>query len=222
MHDDPNIRDRIAAPFLSVLPEDARFILYIGKATSGEWYKHELCRYPASTSAKNSATDKIELRHECTKTFLKEEAPSYNSGFWHFARKLDSAAAEKWKSKTRMPLQHIGWTNICKIGTVQGNPEGHLFERQRSLAIETLRLEIELYKPRLICFVTWDYKFDCVKEVIGDPSDTSWDQTGNEEWIWWRPAKGKLPPILLTGHPERKARTRIEEWVAKATDILPG
>jgi hypothetical protein len=34
------------------------------------------------------------------------------------------------------------WTNICKIGTVQRNPEGYLFERQRSLVIETLRLEI--------------------------------------------------------------------------------
>jgi len=47
LNDDPNFRDRIAAPFLSVPPEDARSILYIGKATSGEWYKHDYLCHPS-------------------------------------------------------------------------------------------------------------------------------------------------------------------------------
>jgi hypothetical protein len=102
------------------------------------------------------------------------------------------------------PLQHITWTNICKIGTLKGNPSGFLLKEQSDLAIETLRHEIELYNPQLICFVTWDYGWNLVKAALGDPSDASWDQTGNAESIWYKPPKSGLPGALLTGHPERK------------------
>jgi hypothetical protein len=220
LYRDLNLRDRIAAPFLSVPAEHARSILYVGKATSGPWYKNDFCA-TFRLQAKKDANKQIDERRQCTQNFLRDEAPTYGGGFWPFARKLNLAAARKWNSKAKIPLQHIAWTNICKIGTVLRNPEGHLFEVQRSLAIDTLRLEIELYKPRLICFVTWDYKFDLVKEVLGDPSDAAWDQTRNEGWLWWRVAKDKLPPILLIGHPQAKPRQCIEEWVTKVSKMLP-
>jgi hypothetical protein len=219
LYRDRDLRDRIAAPLLSVPAEHARSILYVGKATSGEWYKNQFCRHFAE-NAEKYANKQIKERRECTQNFLKNEAPTYGGGFWPFARKLSFAVAQKWNLKAKTPLQHIAWTNICKIGTVERNPEGHLFEVQRSLAVETLRFEIKLYKPLLICFVTWDYKFDLIKEVIGDPSDASWDKTANELWLWWRLAKNELPPMLLTGHPQSKSRQCTEEWAAKASEML--
>jgi hypothetical protein len=83
-----------------------------------------------------------------------------------------------------------------------------------------LRLEIELYKPELLCFVTWDYAFDFVKEAIGDESDAEWE-TDNEQWIWWRLPSGRLPAMMLTGHPERKSTTHREAWCKKALELLP-
>jgi hypothetical protein len=213
-------RPRLAQEYvgLSVPSREPRSILYVGKATAKDWYKDDFCSQPAHSNA----NDRRKERYECTERFLKDRAPHYNSGFWNFAKALDFAAAKKWRSKGKLPLRHITWTNVCKIGTLQRNPEGYLFEKQHSLAVKTLRLEIELYKPALICFVTWDYHFDLVKEVIGDPSDRSWDQTANEKWVWWRTAGDKYPAMLLTGHPERKAQNCVREWVDRASLLLPG
>jgi len=211
------VNARLAAPFFSIPPQNVRSILYVGKATKGDWYKEE---FSDQSSCKDAASRREE-RLECTKQFLKDHAPNYNSGFWHLARELDTAVAKKWNQRVAIPFQHVTWTNICKIGTVIGNPDNSIRNEQRSLAIETLRLEIELYQPQLLCFVSWDYGFDLVKEVIGVPSDESWHQTENKQWIWWRKATDKLPAVLLTGHPERKSIEIRHRWVEKALDLLP-
>jgi hypothetical protein len=163
LRSDAKIKDQLAALFLSVPALDSRSILYVGKATAGPWGK--------TPSGSNEA--RIKQRHEYTKKFLAETAPTYNSGFWQFARELDAEAAKKWKNANPKPLQHIAWTNVCKIGALKGNPRGLLFRRQRELSIETLRQEITLYKPRLICFVTWNYEWSVVKEVFHDASELS-------------------------------------------------
>jgi len=163
LRSDAKTKDQLAALFLSVPALDSRSILYVGKATAGPWGK--------TPSGSNEA--RIKQRHEYTKKFLAETAPTYNSGFWQFARELDAEAAKKWKNANPKPLQHIAWTNVCKIGALKGNPRGLLFRRQRELSIETLRQEITLYKPRLICFVTWNYEWSVVKEVFHDASELS-------------------------------------------------
>jgi hypothetical protein len=208
---------QIAAPFFSVPATQARSILYVGKATAKDWNRVDFCSQPPFENMK----ERREQRRECTKNFLIEHAPRYNSGFWHFAKELNAEAAKKWNQRVTSAFQHITWTNICKIGALKGNPRGFLMEKQRDIAVETLRLEIELYKPQLICFVTWDYAFDLVKKVIGDPNDASWDQTESEEWIWWRKATGKLPAIVLSGHPERKSTKTRERWLKRVWSLLP-
>jgi hypothetical protein len=165
--------------------------------------------------------ERREERHECTKKFLVKEAPRYNSGFWYFAKELNTEAAKKWNQPVTHPFQHITWTNICKIGALKGNPRGFLLKKQQEIAVETIRLEIELYKPQLICFVTWDYAFDLVKKVIDDPDDASWNTTENEQWLWWRESTAELPPILLIGHPERKPLKFREGWLEKFRILLP-
>jgi len=214
-------RAQIAAPFLSVPATEARSLLYVGKATAKDWYRHDFCSQSPLVSNKESMKKRREQRRECTKTFLIKDAPDYNSGFWHFARELNTEAAKKWNQRVASPFQHVAWTNICKIGALKGNPRGFLLEKQREIAIETLRLEIDLYRPQLICFVTWDYAFDLVKEVIGDPSDASWNQKENKQWIWWRGATDRLPAILLTGHPERKSTKIRKTWLKRVRYLLP-
>ena len=69
--------------------------------------------------------------------------------------------------------------------------------------------------------MTWDYAFDLVKEVIGDLSDATWDQTGNEQWLWWRRTADRLPSMLLTGHPQGKSPALRETWLKEASKLLP-
>jgi hypothetical protein len=211
---DPQLKDQISGPFLSAPATDARSILYVGKATFGNFYRDD------SASAKLTIEEKIRERHEVTRHFIKEEAPHYPGGFWPFARELNTALANRWKSPAGGPLQHITWTNICKIGALNGNPSGVLFEKQRNLAADTLREEISSYHPLLICFVTWGYEWDFVKEVVDQPKDESWDKTRNEDYMWSRPATGALPGILLTGHPERKPSELRQKWVTRSLELL--
>lgn len=208
---------QIAAPFFSIRAVEARSVLYVGKATAKDWYRDDFC----GQSLLGNMKERRKERHGCTKNFLVEEAPHYNSGFWYFAKVLNTEAAKRWNQSVTNPFQHITWTNICKIGALKGNPRGFLLKQQRDLAFETLRLEIELYKPQLICFVTWDHEIDVVRRIIDDPNDASWDKAENEQWLWWRDATAKLPPILLTGHPERKSLKDRERWLKKFWDLLP-
>jgi hypothetical protein len=207
---------QLAAPFFSV-PAVARSLLYVGKATAKDWNRDDFC----SQSPLLNMKERREQRRECTKTFLIKNAPSYNSGFWHFAKELNIEVAKKWSQRVTSPFQHITWTNICKIGALKGNPRGFLLKKQQDIAVETLRLEIELYKPQLICFVTWGYALDLVRKVIDDPNDTSWDKTEEKQWLWWREATAKLPPILLTGHPQGKSLKDRERWLKKFWSLLP-
>jgi hypothetical protein len=218
---DPHLKGRIAGLFLSVPATDARSILYVGKATAGEWYRDDSVIGPPFPADEQTNNARVRKRHELTKEFIEGTAKECSrGGFWPFARELNAAMASRWGSPTENSLRHITWTNICKIGTLKGNPGGPLFEKQRGLALETLRQEIELYRPRLICFVTWSYKWELVKEVVGQPLDESWDQTLNEDWMWSRAATGELPAVLLTGHPQAKSREHRRKWVKKAVELL--
>jgi hypothetical protein len=219
---EPETSAKIAAPFLSIRATEERSILYVGKATAKDWYRDDYAFGPPHPSDKETTNARIKERHGCARKFVQKVAPTYNSGFWQFARELSAEAAKKWNVPLGSPLQHITWTNICKIGALKGNPSGVLFSRQRDLAIETLRQEVKVYEPQLICFVTWDYAWDLVKKVFGDHTDESWDQTRNEEWMWFRAATDGIPTALLIGHPERKPEELRKRWLNKALELLPG
>ena len=221
LRSDLKFKNQIAAPFLSVPATEGRSILYVGKATAKDWYRNDTAFGPPCPSDGEAVNTRIKERRECTKEFVQKEAPKYNSGFWQFARELNTEAAKKWKLPPRTPLQHIAWTNICKIGALKGNPSGLLFRMQRDLAVETLRQEIKIYKPQLVLFVTWDYGWDLVKAVFGDSTDKAWDQTGNEDLVWRRAVADELPPALLTGHPERKRQELRRKWLNQISELLP-
>jgi hypothetical protein len=165
---------------------------------------------------------------ERTRTFMMNEAPDYNSGFWRFAKSLNIAAAAKWNDSNqqfRDPLRHIAWTNICKIGVLGVKPprqSGALFTKQRKLAVETLRLEISSYKPELICFATGDYaEDDVLGESICDPGHQLWDENVNTSGVWFRRPKRGFPPIVWIGHPGRISIARRDIWLKQISELLP-
>ncbi len=146
LHADQRLRSRLAAPFLSVPPSgyDAAgrsSILLVGRATEGRWCG---TRNPSVTVA---------ARRKATDLFLKEPRPS---SFWHFAGELSRRVAcirGDWACGDR---QNCVWTNVCKLGEIDKNPSGKVFRLQHKLAIETLRVEIETYRPDLVVFVNGD------------------------------------------------------------------
>lgn len=214
------VKELIAAPFLSVPALQKPTVLYVGKATAKDWYRDDDVFGPPCASNGEATDRRIEERRECTREFLNCVAPSYHSGFWQFAREIDAETASKSNVPRTSSLQHITWTNICKIGTLKGNPKGFILEEQSDLAVETLRYEIDMYRPQLICFVTWDYAWDLVKETLGDSNDASWDQSGTQEWIRYRPPRNGFPAALLTGHPERKRTELRQRWLSRISELL--
>jgi len=136
--------ERLAAPFFSCGPPDKATVLYVGKATGGSWHRDKFQRT-------------VKERLECTSKWIEAvRNGEYRSAYWHLFLELEARAALNDRDSAAV------WTNICKIGVLQGNPRAHYLAFQRKLAIETLRLEIETYRPRLVFFVTGDYADDVV------------------------------------------------------------
>jgi hypothetical protein len=205
----------LAGPFLSVPSVGQPSILLVGKATFGPWNEKSFLECCGKTM-----DSRILERQRFTTQFIQQRAKSYGGGFWPFARQINKELVVEWKTRPIDPLQHVTWTNICKVGTAKGNPRGRLLECQRDLAIETLRCEIQEYSPKLVWFVTWDFCWDIVKETVRARNDETWDRGGNEECIWSFPADGTRPPVLLTGHPERRPRKDRRLWIKKALDLI--
>ena len=113
---------------------------------------------------------------------------------------------EKWNQKIK-PLENLVWTNICKIRCLRRNPSGEIFRAQRSLALETLRLEIDLYRPSLIYFASGCFASEIVDEAVGTTGDTpSSEERKEKHLIWWRESTGAMPGIVWSRHPQGKSR----------------
>jgi hypothetical protein len=211
----PRARGRIAAPFLSVPPADydpiaVPSILYVGKATAGNWSRRSFLRSPT-----------VKERHQCTVDFLERwvRTGKYNSAFWSFARALSERLAFATHS-TIQPLQNLVWTNICKIGVLRGNPTGEILRAQSELAVASLRSEIRMYRPRIVVFVTGDYSETLVDAVVGDCEQKKWHKERGGELFWWRKPVGNFPAVLWAYHPERKPRSTRETWIQQALRLV--
>lgn len=66
----------------------------------------------------------------------------------------------------------IIWSNVAKIGSREGNPEGILLSAQKDLAERTMRREIEEYDPVLVVFATSKYAGDVIKRALTSPMMT--------------------------------------------------
>jgi hypothetical protein len=108
------------------------------------------------------------------------------------------------------------WTNICKIGVLRGNPTGEILRAQSELAVASLRSEIEMYRPRLVVFVTGDFGEQLVGAVVADCEQKTWQKERGHELFWWRKPIGNMPAILWAYHPGRKPLSTVETWIQQA------
>lgn len=203
----PNLRGRLAAPFLSAPPAgydpSARpSVLLVGQATMGNWYKTAYLKQKSATE-----------RRRCTLDYLECRAPTNRGAFWTFARKLSNALMEG--NNSSKSFQNLVWTNVCKLGDIKTNSRClQIFNSQRDLAVETLRLEIATYRPKLIVFVTGDFADCWVSTVVGDPEKAPWH--GNQSY-WWRGRTARHPAMLWTvRHPRGATRVMYKAWLRRA------
>lgn len=208
------------APFVSVAPphydpQRIPSILYVGKATRGWWGDQEVQGGPLLQPDKFTPAN---LEHYVAAWLEKE---IWSGGwrrpgpFWYFAGSLSETLANT-SNTTVGRLENLVWTNICKIGVSEGNPSGQCLRLQKELAVETLKCEIEHYRPGLIVFVTGDYASDVIDQVV-DPH--SWKKDFEGDGYWWRPARGHEPPMLWTYHPQGKSRSVRDKWLKKAQEL---
>jgi hypothetical protein len=139
--------------------------------------------------------------------------------FWSFARRLSRSVDPRCGDD----LPNLAWTNICKIGTISGNPNKELAKAQRPLAIATLIMEIRTLNPTLVVFVTDGY-LDCiVNEVLNvehGANDEFEYQLSGDIWVYYRCAQDGWPPILWMKHPQGKKRRYLEDAEQIARDLM--
>lgn len=206
----------VSAPFFSVPPNAGSaskrpVILYVGKATHKDWW---LWRFLDTRF--QPAKERIDERFETTREFLDKHLEFQTSAFWKLYRRVGVVTGGL-----------VVWTNVAKIGvrrprgeTRSINPWGKFKERQEDLALRTLCAEITEYKPELVVMLTrGDRAYDFAAELFrgwGQPRQEVYDG-GALEFLM---PSDLHPAVLFVGHPERKRRSELDLWVAKAAELL--
>lgn len=211
----------VAIPHLSVTPpgyDPLKFssILLIGKATRGQWDIEEGVSFDINREINLDSSQKSAKNFLETWIFSKK----YNSAFWNFAHQLSEAIARASQVTLSSPLQNLIWTNLCKIGVDEGNPERKFYDCQRDLAIKTLKAEIQKYCPKILVFVTGNYGEDIIGDVVEDQEQRSWNRSLEENGFWSRDAMGSIPAALWTYHPQGKTKDTTRRWIAEACRLI--
>jgi hypothetical protein len=180
---------QVAGPFLSVNSAERCAVLLVGKATRGAWYREKL----------QGSTTVQEWRQQTSEFIRGEIEAGYTTPFWSFARTLQQELRPHSEGRG---LPNIVWSNLCKLGVINGNPEGAVLKLQRELAIETLRAEIAEYAPNLVVFLTSGYGPNMVPAIVDDLEHRLWNKEEEETGLWWRDRSESMPPIIWTDHPE--------------------
>jgi hypothetical protein len=198
--------DQLAAPFLSIpgIPAasaQAGPILLVGKATGGDWGKD-------SFLSKTGVPNRIEERRDFTRKHLLWRQEEYQrTAFWRCWKRLHEISAP------------VIWTNLAKIGVRKRNPEKVYLSAQIDLACETLELEIEEYKPKLVVLATGDYAGDEIVCPIFKTGRGEWNEVVDGEF-WWLGRTATRPAILWTGHPQGKSPTTRNKCLEKAKELM--
>jgi hypothetical protein len=139
-------------------------------------------------------------------------------GFWSFARRLaDLTGGDRKK------LENIAWSNLCKIGSVAGNPNTELVDEQADLAVETLKLEWAELKPTLVVCVAEGYEESLVYQAFNvTQNQNDGFSTRNESGFvfWTRPAQDGMPAFLWMKHPQGKTQEYLDAALSIAAEML--
>lgn len=175
-------------------------ILFVGKATNG-WYNDDL---DVDNMFKENSKDAIFNRPNQMIWVKENAAEHYNtnqSAFWRVTRRV----AHVYYPKDE--LEHIAWTNVCKLAPDGGNPGDALYKEQLDDACRIFQAEIETLSPKFIIMFTgvnWGWDFIC---ALNDNEDPTPEQTMPfMEWVGYKATpyliNGRI--VILTEHPQGK------------------
>lgn len=171
--------------------EERDGILFVGRATN-DWLNDDL--------------DVDNLFDGKEKIFNREDqmiwAENYNSAFWRVIRSV----SKHFYSQDE--LNHVAWSNICKLAPNTGNPNNTLFKLQLLDACNILNKEVEILSPKFIVMMTG---LDWADNFISSLNGNEWpsDEQIVAETVWSEPYKATVYKIanryvLLTEHPQGK------------------
>jgi hypothetical protein len=168
-------------------------ILIVGKATGG---------WSDVPDTSNAASIR-----RWSDTFIDDIKSAPFSAFWRYVEQLAGSIARRTGQEWKLPLEHIAWTNLARIGFAGGNPSGQEFEVQRDVCRRLLLAELEWLKPDLILLLTHTYQAGFVKSLFEGITWADLPSCGHKDaWVGrWR----SDALVVWTAHPERKALSRL-------------
>jgi hypothetical protein len=186
----PSPEDREAVPFR---------ILYLGRALQGEHREPDRDDYDAAVSwSKDVVQDKL--------------INAGQSPFWSFIREIvRQSLIELGDTSSSTDMRNaldkiIAWSNLTKISSGGGNPQGKMLTMQADVCTELLKAEIKRVQPDLIIAAVGCY----AEKEIADPL------FGNEGWVHDTPKNDQNGikrdhssgiPIVFTPHPQNMLGT---------------
>ena len=139
-----------------------------------------------------------------TETYLSDEGSPAQSDFWRFARNVLGAALDGSGSQGGDRLaDHVGWSNLAKIGNTKGNATPDSLSIQKGLCREALRLEMAAIKPQAVVLTTGDYAEEEVLLPVFGMDGWTEERTGRAAWRW-KAGEPFCPLVVRTHHPQGK------------------
>jgi hypothetical protein len=180
-------------------------ILYVGKATRG----FGECNLDGYTGAVTGASKVID-----------EWLLPGGSAFWQFIRAVLQKLAAKCSQPTGVELlRHFGWSNLAKIGDLDGNPDAWSLKSQLDLCLEALAAEIAAFQPTAVILATTNYAENEVVFPLFGQDDWSFDTIERDRVAYKRHPQFGL--VAWTNHPQgmRPPGTRaiVQEFIADLT-----
>jgi hypothetical protein len=176
-----SLPQRPASAFMPV-SEHQPDILFIGQASSGMLYEGK--EQPDYQEAVKQSTEMLAW-------FL--ESPRRKS-FWSCVHRI--------KDQVERILAHdirIGWSNLCKIGTIDGNPSIDMQLAQSELCVSALQEELLLAKPKITVFLTGDFGIE--KILYPAVGTTDWRNNVSSEDRIAVKVHPQLGRLLWSYHP---------------------
>jgi hypothetical protein len=209
------ITEPLAAPFWSAADESyrsfkSRFML-VGRATSGCYDAAE-----SDSQLMVSPRDALTERKALNRHIVKNKTIGRKSSFWHAF-----VTGSRYCGETET-FENAVWSNLTKIGFTNRDVDNDLFHSQEELAENTLRAELEEYKPTIVHFAVNTLGGQCILRATAtkkeDWTPLSVSITDPLNSIWFLNS-GKLKAIW-TRHPNRARRELVQAWSNKLQELV--
>jgi len=180
-------------------------ILYVGKATRG-FEEADLGDFCGAVAGACKVIDEWLLPGR--------------SAFWQFIRAvLEQLAAQCNQPAEAKLLEHFGWSNLAKIGDLDGNPDSGSLRIQKDLCLEALAAEIAAFQPTAVVLATTNYAQEEVVFPLFGRDDWRFDTPDRDRVAYKQHSRFGL--VVWTNHPQgmRPSGTRaiVQKFVADLT-----